>query len=135
MKKDRKVILSTIWLVVLLNYLYCDIVSLMDPNMLAKFLTGDIGSFQMTQSFLLGASIIMQIPIALILLSRVLSYRANRLANILGGIIMTVVQFSSLFAGDFPTTYYIFFSIIEISGTIFIVGYAWTWKRPDNTIK
>ncbi|WP_430823641.1 DUF6326 family protein [Carboxylicivirga sp. N1Y90] len=28
--KDRKVILSTLWIFVTLNYLYCDVLSLMD---------------------------------------------------------------------------------------------------------
>ena len=44
---------------------------------------------------------------------------------------MTVVQIASLFAGT-PTHYYIFFSIIEIACTSFIVCYAWKWTNTED---
>jgi threonine/homoserine/homoserine lactone efflux protein len=71
----------------------------------------------------------MEIPMAMVLLSRVLKYRANRWANIVAGILMTVVQFSTLFLGSSPTPFYLFFSVIEIACTSVIVWYA--WKSPD----
>jgi hypothetical protein len=132
--KDRKVILSTLWIFALLNYLYCDILTLMDPIMLKQILTGSAGNIQMTENFLLGAAILMEIPIVMILLSRILKYKANRMLNIIGGLIMTVVQFSSLFAGSPPTHYYIFCSIIEIGCTLFIIWYAWNWSIPETSI-
>lgn len=127
--KDRKVVLSTLWIFVTLNYLYCDILALMDPELLKQIITGNLGFVQITQEFLLGGAILMEIPIAMVLLSRVLKYGANRWANIIAGAIMTVVQFSSVFAGSGPTIYYTFFSIIEIACTLFIVWYAWKWKK------
>jgi hypothetical protein len=54
--------------------------------------------------------------------------------NILAGTIMTLVQISSLFAGTKPTSYYILFSIIEISTTTFIVAYAMLWKNKEEII-
>ncbi len=126
-----KVKLSTLWIFVILNYLYCDIVALMDSELLKQFMTGNVGGIHLTQGFLLGASILMEIPIAMLLLSRILKYRANRWANIIAGTIMTTVQFSSLFFGSSPTIYYIFFSIIEIACTSLIVWYAWKWPNPE----
>ena len=41
--KSRKVVLSTLWVFALVNYLYCDIVSLMDPELLRQYMTGNIG--------------------------------------------------------------------------------------------
>ena len=67
----------------------------------------------------------------MVLLSQILKYRANRWANIITAIIMTAVQFSSLFFGSPPTIYYIFFSIIEISCTALIVWFAWKWRNPE----
>lgn len=130
-KTDKKVLLSTLWIFVIFNYLYCDVVGLMDPALLKQFIAGNAGGMQITQGFLLGASILMEIPIAMLLLSRVLKYRANRWANIIAGTIMTVVQILTLFAGT-PTMYYIFFSIIEISCTAFIVWYTWQWTSPES---
>ena len=124
--------LSTLWIFVMFNYLYCDVVALMDPGLLKQFLVGNVGGMQINQGFLLGAAILMEIPISMVLLSRLLKYGANRWANIIAGVIMTAVQFSSLFFGSSPTIYYIFFSVIEIGCTALIVWYAWKWADPDR---
>ena len=129
---DKKVMLSTAWLFAILNYLYCDIVGLMDSSLLAQFLTGTVGGIEMTRGFLLGASILMEIPIAMVLLSRTLEYRANRLSNIVAGLVMTVVQASSIVFGASPAGYYVFFSAVEISCTLFVVWYAWRWVAPQD---
>jgi hypothetical protein len=128
---DRKALLSTIWIFAVLNYLYCDLLSLMDANALRQYLTGTVGGLQFTQGFLLGAGMLMEISMAMVLLSRVLPIRANRLANIAAGIIMTAVQIGSLLMGQ-ATIYYVFFSIIEIAATASIVWFAWTWRNPQS---
>ena len=125
--KDAKTILSTLWIFVTLNYLYCDVLGLFDPATLQALITGNAGNIQVTSEFLLGAAILMEIPIGMVLLSRILNYKANRWANIIAGTIMTLVQISSLFFGTAPTNYYIFFSIIEVACTAFIAWYAWNW--------
>jgi hypothetical protein len=131
--KDRKTILSTLWIFVTLNYLYCDLMSMMNPEVLNNFLSGDLGFVQITQEFLLGSAVLMEIPISLVLLSRVLKHKANRIANIIAGTIMTAVQSMSLFLGT-PELHYTFFSIIEISTTAFIVWYAWNWKISGKEV-
>jgi hypothetical protein len=73
----------------------------------------------------------MEIPIAMVLLSRILNYKANRWANIIAGIIMTLVQSATLFTAT-PTSYYLFCSIIEIAATIAIVWLAWKWINPGT---
>ena len=114
------------------NYLYGDLIALMDCKLLKQFMAGKTGGFQITEGFLLGAAILMEIPIAMVFLSRVLNYKANRWINIIAGIIMTVVQFLSVFSGTTPTLYYIFFSIIEIACTSLIVWFAWKWPNPEG---
>jgi len=79
----------------------------------------------------LGAAIVMEIPIAMILLSLVLKYKANRWTNIIAGSIETVVMIYVL-VGSAPPLYYIFFGAIEIVCTAFIVWYAWTWTNPEK---
>ncbi|HVP20348.1 MAG TPA: DUF6326 family protein [Anaerolineaceae bacterium] len=129
--KERKAILSTLWIFVMFNYLYCDVMGLMDPSFLKQYLAGNVGGMQITPTFLLGAAILMEIPISMVILSRVLGFRATRWANIIAGSIMTLVQFSTLFLGSFPPVYYLFFSVIEIACTAFIVWFAWTWPNPE----
>jgi hypothetical protein len=123
--------LSTLWLFAILNYLYCDIVSLMDSGLLQQYLKGNVGGMQINQGFLLGASILMEIPIAMVLLSRLLGHKANRPANIIAGSIMTIVQVLTLFVGTAPANYYVFFSVIEIACTALIVWLAWKWVNPE----
>ena len=89
-----------------------------------------------TEGFLLGAAILMETSIAMVLLSRVLKYRANRWANIIVGIINTAAVSLSLFAtGITPTLYYMFFAAIGIPCTLFIVWYAWKWPNPEDQPK
>jgi hypothetical protein len=131
--KDRKVILSTLWIFAVLNYLYADVIGGKDPEALKQLITGSVGSLQMNEGFLLGAAILMETSIAMVLLSRVLKYRANRWANIIAGIINTAAVSLSLFAtGTMPALYYMFFAAIEIPCTLFIVWYAWKWPNPEG---
>jgi len=124
---DRQSTLSILWIFATLNYLYCDVASLMDRKLLQGYLTGNLGSLHVTQGFLMGAAVLIEIPIAMVLVSWVARYRPNRWANIAAGTVMTVVQVGTLFVGT-PAGYYLFFSVIEIACTAFIVWYAWTWR-------
>src|SRR3546814_3416581 len=68
--KDRKIVLSTLWIFVTLNYLYCDILTLMSPEMLNSLITtGGAGGIDMNETTLLGAAILLEIPIGLVLRS------------------------------------------------------------------
>jgi hypothetical protein len=125
-KIDMKVKLSTLWLVAMLTYTYGDVVTLMDP---VKH-----GSMQLTQGFLLGASLFMTIPIAMVLLSRFLDHRANRLANIIAGSIMTVALIATLFV-SVPAMYYVYFTVIEVASTAAIVVFASRWSGVEEAAK
>ena len=133
---NKKTILSTLWIFVIANYIYCDILSNMDPEILKVIIhEGQFpGLPPITQKFLLIAGILMEIPIAMILLSRVLEYKANRIANIIAGSIMTIVQIGSLFIGT-TSLHYIFFSVIEISCTAFIVLYSIRWSIDKESLQ
>lgn len=133
--KDRKVILSTLWIFVTLNYLYCDVLSLMSPEMLTSLIeTGGVAGINMNEMTLLIAGVIMEISIAMVLLSRVLKYKINRMANIIAGSIKTAIMIGTLLMGG-ASYHYMFFAAIEITTTIFIVWYAWTWIEAGTNQK
>ena len=76
----------------------------------------------------------MEIPMAMILLSRILTPTANRWANIVAGVIETAaVLLTSFILPAFHLTgtssYYLFFGAIEVVCTSMIVWYAWRWPR------
>jgi hypothetical protein len=124
--------LSTLWVFAVFNYLYADVIGLMKSENLQAFLSGMAGSMQITDGFLLGAAILMETAIALVLLCRFLQYRANRWANILVGALHTVTVLASMFVGTGPGLYYVFFGTIEIACTAFIVWSAWRWPNPES---
>jgi hypothetical protein len=123
--------LSLLWIFALFNYIYADIHSLIDPTTLKQIMTGYIGSLHITQGFLLGSAILIETAIAMVFLSRLLKYRANRWANIIAGVIHTAAVSASIFVGgEVPALYYIFFGTIEIVCTLLIVWCAWKWPNP-----
>ena len=114
------------------NYIYCDVLSHMEPAVLKELITGTLGSIQVTQSFLLAAAIFMEIPFAMIILSRVLNYRANRWVNIIAGVFMAASQIGTMNMGTPPTLHYLFYSAIEIACNLFIVWFAWKWSDSEG---
>lgn len=135
--KDMKVKLSTMWIFAMFNYLYADILTLTlalaHPEALKK---GYVGGVPVSQGFMLGAAILMEIPIAMILLSRILRYKVNRWANIIAAVILTVAQALSFVIGGTPRiiSFYTFFSTIEIVCTLLIVWYAWKWPNLEDVL-
>jgi len=128
---DRGARLSLLWVFAMLNYLSCDVLGLMDTTSLKQYLNGEVNGIEVSQGFLLGAAILMEIPIAMVLLSSVLPARGSRWANIVAGTIMTMVQITTLFMAGL-TAFYAFFSVFEIAATAFIVWYAWRWHIPRS---
>jgi hypothetical protein len=129
---DRKERLSFLWIFALLNYLYADVLALFA-------IAGRPNSFEPLPSWVLaGSAVLMEIPIAMILASRLLPYRANRLANIIAGIVLTLVNGFATFVAPLlglgrPPAFaeYLFFATIETVCTVYIVWQAWTWSGVE----
>lgn len=128
MNLDKKVLLSTLWIFAVLNYLYADVLSLMNPTRLDEFMNGVVGGMTITPMFLFIGGVLMETAIVMVLLSRVLKYKWNRITNILAGIIHTLAVLASLFVGT-AEMFYVFFALIEIATTSYIIFLAWTWKE------
>ena len=123
--------LSTLWIFVTLNYLYCDVIALMDAELLRQYLTGTVEGMELNQGFLLGAAVFIEIPIAMTLVSRLVTHHAaNRWANLVAAAVMTLVQAATLLMGT-PAPYYAFFSVLEIGCTAVIAWQAWSWRVPE----
>ena len=125
-KIDAKMRLSTLWIFATLNYIYADVFTLF-------FVPGaQKETAAMTSGAVLGFAVLMETAIAMVLLSRVLKYGANRWANIIVGAIQTAAVFFFVFAGTPPALFSAFFGIIEILSTLVIIWYAWKWRNPEG---
>ncbi len=49
---DRKVLLSTMWIFAMFNYLYADVIGLMDHTLLTQMLAGTVGAVVPRRSLL-----------------------------------------------------------------------------------
>ena len=135
--KDRKAMLSILWIFVMFNLTYADILTLYFNNVLQKeiwkaFQSGYVGSLHITQGFVLVGAVLMETAIAMVLLSWVLKYRANRWANIIVAVIQIAEVAWSLTGPLYWNLFYAFFATIEIACMLFIVWYAWTWRQPEE---
>jgi|SRR5581483_1633634 len=126
---DTKERLSQLWLFALLNYLYADVLALFD------IVGSQDPAPHLPQWALLGSAVLMEIPIAMILASRLLPFRANRLANIIAAI-ETLAVISMQFVYPLASgawhehmfASYIFFGTVETVCTSVIIWQAWTWS-------
>jgi hypothetical protein len=131
--KDLRIALPGLWIFLVLNYLYCDVLTFMDAGVLKDFMAGNAagGTIQITPEFLLASGVLMEIPMAMIVLSRVLRHRLSRWANVAAAAFMLVVQVGTLFVGTL-TSFYLFFSIVEIGTLALIAVLALRWTRPES---
>ena len=130
---DTKERLSLLWIFALLNYLYADVIALW-----ALLGTPPADTPHLGQLALAGSAVLMEIPIAMIVACRFLPLRANRMANIIAGSIVTLVNGFLTFIppliglGRPPgLPEYLFFATIETVCTSIIVWQAWTWSDPQ----
>ena len=123
---DVKTKISTLWIVIMFNMAFIDIFGLYIPGSLAE-MAEFAGGLPITQLMLLAA-VFTEISIAMIFLSRVLKYRANRWANIIAGII-TIVW---VVGGGSTWPHYLFMGTIEVVCSLLIIWYAWKWPKPEG---
>ncbi len=123
--EDVKAKLSTLWIFLMFNMVFADIFSFMYPGVLQQIMAGNADGTQVTPEFLLIAASVTEISIAMVFLSRLLKYGANRWANIIGGVI-TILW---VIGGGSATLHYIFFSSIEVICALFIIWSAWKWRN------
>ena len=121
---DRKVIISSLWIVVMFNMIFADILSFMIPGALTEIMTGYAEGVKLSAEFMLIAAIILEIPIIMIFLSRILKQKTNRILNIIAAII--TILFVTI--GGSLDLHYIYLATVEVICLISIIIIAWKWR-------
>ena len=128
-----KLKLSALWAATIFCYLYCDYFELYVPGKLQSMLDGRIEPLgAVTQSVLVGTSILMAIPSLMVALSVLLGPKTSRIANIVFGVFFTAIM--CLLAYQAGWYFYKLFAVIEAILTATIVWIAWKWPEAQSAV-
>ena len=118
-------LLSTLWIVVVINMLKPDILSLYIPGS-AEELARTAGDTPIPL-LMLGGAIMMQVSTLMILFSRVLAYRLNRWVNI----VTSIITIAFIVGGAASYPHYLFLATVEVVCLLLIVWFAWQWRNLE----
>lgn len=125
---DRKMILSTLWVFVTLNYLFVNVFKLLGEVAPTTAEEVELVSTLSTPEMFLFAAVYLELAMAMIVLSRLLKRSINRWANIIIAALHTLGAVASLSVVS-PPAFYVFFVVVEVVALLFIVWYAWSWRN------
>jgi hypothetical protein len=121
---DPRVKLSLLWVFVIVNMAYADILSLMDSTSIIR---GIMTGASLPSGGLLAGAIVMEISFVMIILPWVLNYKVNRWVTI---IISTLMCWQIIIGGH--GLYYLFFTSVEVASIVLIVWLTWKWHNLEG---
>jgi hypothetical protein len=127
-KLDTKVLLSTLWIVVMINMLKADVLSGFIPGAAEEVAKTSVSTGASIPQLMLIGAIMGQLGIAMIILSRVLKYGINRWVNIVVGI----VTIAYIWGGMSSYPHYIFIATVETICLLLIIWFAWKWRNVES---
>ncbi len=121
--------LSHLWIFVLFNIIFRDIHELFRPGFLAEIMTGTVNGSVMSEELLLLGGIMIEIPIAMVLLSHMLPPAVNRWVNLIGAP-LTILAIAGNGVRDLDDLFFVSIQILTLIG---IIWYAWQWRilKPE----
>src|SRR5262245_2617578 len=125
---DGRSRLSLLWVFVMFNMLAADVISFLGGALLAQLLGGYAGGVRITSEFQLAAAGMIEIPIAMIILSRVLPVRWNRFVNP----VAALVTAAFVVGGGSASPHYLFFAAAELVALATIAWLAWSLPRAAS---
>jgi hypothetical protein len=116
--------ISALWIVIVLNMIYADILSFLKPELLRELMTGYAEGIRVTQQLMMGAAVMGEIPILMVLLAQILKPTVNRWAN------FAAVPLTAAFiiGGGSTSPHYLFLAAIELTCLALILRHAWRWR-------
>ena len=129
-KANPRLLLSTLWVFIILNFFARDIHELGRPGMLEQMMSGTIDGVVITEMLMLLGGIMIEIPILMTILALLLPYGFNRWTNIGVGLLTMAMIVAMNLKPDLDN---VFFMGIQLIALIAIVGIAWRWQAPART--
>jgi hypothetical protein len=125
-----KLKLAALWTVTMFLFAYGDIYTVYRAEKVREILGGEIAGIEVTQAFLVAASVYVAIPSGMVFLSLVLRPHVSRWANIAVGAIYALTIVASAIGEGWA--YSIFLSVVEVAFVLLIVWFAWNWPRRPS---
>lgn len=121
---DPRVKLSLLWVFVIVNMAYADILSLMDSTSIIR---GVMAGSPLPAGGLLAGAIVMETSLAMVILPWILNYKVNRWVTTIIGAFMS---WQIIIGGH--GLYYLFFTTVEVAGILLIVWLTWKWRTLEG---
>ncbi len=125
--RDKKILLSTLWVFVMFCIAFADLIGFIEPGTLENMISGKVG-FALTPALILIFSLLQAIPIAMILVSRCFRRGVNRWMNIAASVLTLLYV---LGGGNWESTSYVVFASLEVVAMLGIIWLAWTWRTDE----
>ncbi len=119
--------ISALWIATLFLFAYGDIFGFFKPGQIEEVIAGEIAGVEITEVFLLAASLYIAIAAVMVFLSLVLPPTVNRWTNIVLPILYVVSVVASAIGET--SAYFLFLSVVECALLLLIAWHAWTWSR------
>ena len=119
--------IAALWVAVMLSSLLGDVLRFYEPGIIEQIIAGEVEGMQQTHKGLLLSAIFMVIPIVMVFLSQMLTYNANRWANIILSIFFFGFTLMWLLVKP-PPAYKILLGSVGLVSNALIVWYAYMWK-------
>ena len=116
---ERRSVLSSLWTFVLFNMLFRDMHELLRPGAIEEFMSTDVA-----EGTLLASGVALTLFISMIVLTRVLPYRATRWANLA----VAGVALGGMSANAPRDVEDVWFLEVETVGLLAIIWLSWTWR-------
>lgn len=126
---DPHILLSALWLFILLNIIFRDIHQFVLASHLEMLLTGYYNGIEITEGLMLLGGFLVQVPIAMVLFSLLLTRRVGRPVTFLAAIVTTGVLLSSA-PTDMDDTFHL---VVELAALVAILWTAWMWPEHEHT--
>jgi hypothetical protein len=123
--------LAAAWTSFMFFYIYVDYLHLYKPGAIDDILAGVVFEFDISQTFVVLALMLVGIPILMILLSMTLPARANRTINLVVASLYIPVSAFNVVGGEW-LFFYGLGVVLEVILLAFILRSAWTWPRTSS---
>lgn len=129
-KVNVKIRLAALWSALMLIYVYVDILSLYKPGAIQGIVAGRVWEFEISQTWALGALVLMMIPAVMVVLSLTLAAAVNRWVNTVAAILYVAVGVGTSIGETWA--FYIVGHSVGIVLLLCIIWIAVRWPREEG---